>query len=187
VAAVPACRWGKSRIFPGPGRRRLAGRANTSQADTVGRSTCRLAVALGTWPAGLRGPSSLCLSYHTHRTVKIRGGRVAHPFAPFAKGWETWGQTGSSPILKISNHCEQNEPLQTIRENVPSVPGFPIYLWASETKNAKRAPTICAVRKGGTPVGRIPAKVGSLWSLRVWGLRLEISGQAEFFPGPCFF
>ena len=36
-------------------------------------------------------------------------------------------------------------------------------------------------------VGRIPAKVGSLWSLRVWGLRLEISGQAEFFPGPCFF
>ena len=35
--------------------------------------------------------------------------------------------------------------------------------------------------------GRIPAKVGSLWSLRVWGLRLEISGQAEFFPGPCFF
>jgi len=34
--------------------------------------------------------------------------------------------------------------------------------WASETKNAKRAPTICAARKGGTPVGRIPAKVGSL-------------------------
>src|SRR5258706_7672465 len=41
--------------------------------------------------------------------------------------------------------------------------------------------------KDGTSVGRIPAKVGSLWSLRVWGLRLEISGQAEFFPGPCFF
>jgi hypothetical protein len=41
--------------------------------------------------------------------------------------------------------------------------------------------------KSGTSVGRIPAKVGSLWSLRVWGLRLEISGQAEFFPGPCFF
>ncbi len=36
-------------------------------------------------------------------------------------------------------------------------------------------------------VGRIPAKVGSLWSLRVWGLRLEISGHAEFFPGPCLF
>jgi len=35
--------------------------------------------------------------------------------------------------------------------------------------------------------GPIPAKVGSLWSLRVWGLRLEISGQTEFFPGPCFF
>jgi hypothetical protein len=34
---------------------------------------------------------------------------------------------------------------------------------------------------------RLPAKVGSLWSLRVWGLRLEISGQAEFSPGPCFF
>src|SRR6266403_4914746 len=50
-----------------------------------------------------------------------------------------------------------------------------------------RAPTICAARKGGTSVGRIPAKVGSLWSLRVWGLRLEISGQAEFFPGSCFF
>ena len=32
-----------------------------------------------------------------------------------------------------------------------------------------------------------PAKEGSLWSLRVWGLRFEISGQAEFFPGPCFF
>ena len=51
----------------------------------------------------------------------------------------------------------------------------------------ERAPTIYAARKGGTSVGRIPAKVGSLWSLRVWGLRLEISGQAEFFPGPCFF
>ena len=34
---------------------------------------------------------------------------------------------------------------------------------------------------------RLPAKAGSLWSLRMWGLRLEISGQAEFFPGPCFF
>ena len=44
-----------------------------------------------------------------------------------------------------------------------------------------------AARKGGTSMGRIPAKVGSLWSLRVWGLQLEISGQAEFFPGPCFF
>ena len=32
----------------------------------------------------------------------------------------------------------------------------------------------------------IPPDV-SLWSLRVWGLRLEISGQAEFFPRPCFF
>ena len=30
-------------------------------------------------------------------------------------------------------------------------------------KNAKRAPAICAARKGGTSVGRIPAKVGSLW------------------------
>src|SRR5260370_42233601 len=49
-------------------------------------------------------------------------------------------------------------------------------------KVAKRAPTICAARKGGTSGGRIPVKVGSLWSLRVWGLRLEISGQAEFFP-----
>jgi MFS family permease len=54
-------------------------------------------------------------------------------------------------------------------------------------RNAKRAPTICAARKGGTSVGRIPAKAGSLWSLRVWGPRLEISEQTEFFPGPCFF
>src|ERR1700674_3682268 len=58
---------------------------------------------------------------------------------------------------------------------------------SQQTKNARRAPTICAARKGGTSVGRIPAKAGSLWSLRVWGIRLEISGQAEFFPGPCFF
>jgi len=100
---------------------------------------------------------------------------------------ETRDRRGVSPILKISNHYQQNESFQKIRENVPSVPGFPIDPWASETKNAKRAPTICAARKGGTSVGRIPAKVGSLWSLLVWGLRLEISGQAQFFPGPCFF
>ena len=38
--------------------------------------------------------------------------------------------------------------------------------------------------KGGTSVGRIPAKVGSLWSRPgVGGFDSEISGQAEFFPG----
>ncbi len=50
---------------------------------------------------------------------------------------------------------------------------------------AKRAPTICAARKRATDMGRIPAKEGSLWSLRLWGLLLEISGHAEFFPGSC--
>jgi len=58
---------------------------------------------------------------------------------------------------------------------------------SQRNKKCEAAPTICAARKGGTPVGRIPAKVGSFWSLRAWERRLEISGQAEFFPGPCFF
>src|SRR5260370_14243808 len=49
-------------------------------------------------------------------------------------------------------------------------------------KVAKRAPTICASRKGGTSVGRSPLKVGSLLSLRRCALRLHIRAQAEVFP-----
>jgi hypothetical protein len=87
------------------------------------------------------------------------------------------GTTGSLVVLLLA--------IKNYR-NVPSVPKF-VTKFSQVFKNAKRAPTICAARKGSTSVGRILAKIGSLWSLRVWGPRLEISGQAEFFPGPRFF
>jgi hypothetical protein len=35
---------------------------------------------------------------------------------------------------------------------------------SQRNKNARRAPTICAARKGGTSVGRIPAKVRDFWA-----------------------